>query len=172
MKTDIKAIKEKVDRLLEKLKKEGQAAGYLLNPDDEMTRELLEGLITNDQRYGYQACPCRLATGEKTKDLDIVCPCDYRDADLGEHHTCYCGLYVSEEIAGGNREVKPIPERRIMAEDQNPSRGKAENLDASAWKLPTPVWRCRVCGYLCGRENPPELCPICKVKKERFERFL
>ena len=39
-------------------------------------------------------------------------------------------------------------------------------------KLPLPVWRCKVCGYLCARDEPPELCPICKAHKERFERFM
>ena len=39
-------------------------------------------------------------------------------------------------------------------------------------RLAYPVWRCRVCGYLCGRDEPPENCPICKAKKERFERFM
>jgi rubrerythrin len=39
-------------------------------------------------------------------------------------------------------------------------------------KLTLPVWRCKVCGYLCAREQPPEVCPICKVKKDRFERFI
>jgi rubrerythrin len=34
-----------------------------------------------------------------------------------------------------------------------------------------PVWRCTVCGYLCARESPPDQCPICKVTKDRFERF-
>jgi ferredoxin-thioredoxin reductase catalytic chain len=34
-----------------------------------------------------------------------------------------------------------------------------------------PIWRCTVCGYLCGREDPPDVCPICKVTKDRFERF-
>jgi len=33
------------------------------------------------------------------------------------------------------------------------------------------VWRCKVCGYLCARTEPPEVCPICKVGKERFELF-
>ncbi|MCX6687268.1 MAG: ferredoxin:glutaredoxin reductase, partial [Methanoregula sp.] len=37
---------------------------------------------------------------------------------------------------------------------------------------PYPVWRCRVCGYLCAREQPPDICPICKVTKDRFERFI
>ena len=38
--------------------------------------------------------------------------------------------------------------------------------------LSKPVWRCKVCGYLCGRDEPPEVCPICKAKKDRFERFM
>jgi rubrerythrin len=33
------------------------------------------------------------------------------------------------------------------------------------------VYRCQVCGYLCAREEAPDLCPICRAKKERFEKF-
>ena len=50
--------------------------------------------------------------------------------------------------------------------------GVAGTADRSpAAKGGVPVWRCRVCGYLCGREGPPEVCPICKASRERFERF-
>ncbi len=49
---------------------------------------------------------------------------------------------------------------------------KPEPASANLNNLPLPVWRCKVCGYLCAREGPPEVCPICKAKKERFERFL
>jgi rubrerythrin len=35
-----------------------------------------------------------------------------------------------------------------------------------------PIWRCKVCGYICARDEPPEICPICKVTKDRFERFI
>jgi ferredoxin-thioredoxin reductase catalytic subunit len=80
---------EEVDRLYEKLKKEAEAGGYHLNPDVEMTRALVKGLLTNEKRYGFQACPCRLASGRKEEDLDIVCPCDYRDADVVEFDACY-----------------------------------------------------------------------------------
>jgi ferredoxin-thioredoxin reductase catalytic subunit len=80
---------EEVDRLYEKLKKEAEAGGYHLNPDVGMTRALVKGLLTNGKRYGYQACPCRLASGRKEEDLDIVCPCDYRDADVVEFDACY-----------------------------------------------------------------------------------
>jgi rubrerythrin len=39
-------------------------------------------------------------------------------------------------------------------------------------QLPFPVWRCRVCGYLCAREAPPLACPVCKATKDRFDRFM
>jgi ferredoxin-thioredoxin reductase catalytic chain len=80
---------EEVDRLYEKLKKEAEAGGYHLNPDADMTGALVKGLLTNEKRYGYQACPCRLAAGRIEEDLDIVCPCDYRDADVVEFDACY-----------------------------------------------------------------------------------
>jgi ferredoxin-thioredoxin reductase catalytic chain len=80
---------EEVGRLYERLKKEAEAGGYHLNPDVEMTNALVKGLLTNEKRYGYQACPCRLAAGRKEEDLDIVCPCDYRDADVVEFDACY-----------------------------------------------------------------------------------
>ena len=80
---------EEADRLYEKLKKEAEAGGYHLNPDVEFTKALVRGLLTNEKRYGYQACPCRLASGRKDEDLDIVCPCDYRDADVVEFDACY-----------------------------------------------------------------------------------
>jgi ferredoxin-thioredoxin reductase catalytic chain len=80
---------EEIDRLYEKLKKEAEAGGYHLNPDAEFTKALVKGLLTNEKRYGYQACPCRLAAGRKEEDLDIVCPCDYRDADVVDFDACY-----------------------------------------------------------------------------------
>ena len=70
-------------------------------------------MIINEERYGYQACPCRLASGNKSKDLDIICPCDYRDPDLDEYDACYCALYVTNDILNGKKELTSIPDRRI-----------------------------------------------------------
>lgn len=158
-----------VDSRYKKLKSDGQGGGYFLNPDIEFTKELVKGLLVNEKRYGYMACPCRLASGEKEQDLDIICPCDYRDADLSEYGTCYCGLYVSQAVVNGEKSVRPIPERRPK---HAVSRESESNIQKGLSALPLPVWRCRVCGYLCARDGPPELCPICKAKKERFERFI
>jgi ferredoxin-thioredoxin reductase catalytic subunit len=159
---------EKVDALYEKLDKEAESSGYHLNPDREFTRELVEGLLVNEERYGYWACPCRLASGEKGEDLDIICPCDYRDPDLEDWGACYCALYVSDEVLRGEREVSSIPERRPPEEERGK---KAARAPRPRGESTLPVWRCRVCGYLCAREQPPGVCPICKAKKDRFERF-
>ena len=80
---------EEIDRFYEQLKKDAAAGAYNLNPDAEFTRSLVRGLLTNLKRYGYQACPCRLASGVKEEDLDIICPCDYRDADVVEFGACF-----------------------------------------------------------------------------------
>ncbi len=166
---------KEVDRLYQKLEREAEQGGYHLNPNREFTRGLVEGLLKNEERYGYWACPCRLADGIKERDLDIICPCDYRDPDLEEHGTCYCALYVSREVLEGKRKPAPIPERRPPegpAPRVRPLAAKGEAAGALPASLGYPVWRCRVCGYLCARDAPPEVCPVCKAKKERFERFL
>ena len=80
---------EEVTRLYERLGREAAAGGYELNPDPDFTRALVEGLAVNQERYGYPACPCRLAAGDRRQDLDVICPCDYRDADLTDYDSCY-----------------------------------------------------------------------------------
>jgi ferredoxin-thioredoxin reductase catalytic chain len=160
---------EQVEREYLRLKKEAEAGGYRLNPDRAFVSGLVGGLLTNRERYGYPVCPCRLASGDREKDLDIICPCDYRDPDLTDYGACYCALYVSAEVASGKAAARQVPERRPPG---GLERGEAQPAGGVAGPLPLPVWRCRVCGYLCARENPPEICPICKAGKERFERFI
>ena len=166
-----KDISEKeIDKLYKELKTNAESGGYHLNPDIYFTKKLLRGLLVNEKRYGYQACPCRLALGEKEKDLDIICPCDYRDPDLDEYGTCYCALYVDKEVLEGKKKVGSIPERRHKAEKQAGTE-KEKKTEDKVISTDYPVWRCRVCGYLCARDNPPAVCPICKARRERFEKF-
>ncbi len=155
--------------LYERLKREAQAAGYYLNPDVEFVLDLMEGILTNQERYGYWSCPCRLADGIRERDLDIICPCDYRDPDLDEYGACYCALYVSEEIALGQKDVEPVPERRGTEAEPSVEEHEEELVGFTGSGIP--VWRCKVCGYLCARPQPPLKCPICKADKDRFERF-
>ncbi len=163
-------LEKQIDALFEKLRKDAENAGYHLNPDVTFTKDLIRGLLANEKRYGYRACPCRLASGVKGDDLDIICPCDYRDPDLDDYGACYCALYVSGEVFKGEKTAASIPERRPTPEERAAGALKARTDRFSG--LPYPVWRCKVCGYLCARENPPDPCPVCKAKKDRFERFI
>ncbi|HVN66037.1 MAG TPA: ferredoxin-thioredoxin reductase catalytic domain-containing protein [Methanomicrobiales archaeon] len=158
--------------LHERLGREAEEGGYHLNPDAAFVRGLVRGLFVNTKRYGYQSCPCRLASGEKREDLDIICPCDYRDPDLAEYGACYCALYVSDEVLAGRRKVGSIPERRPAPGARGTVIPAAGGGAAAPFSLKYPVYRCRVCGYLCARIEPPDICPVCKAKKDRFERFL
>jgi len=159
-----------VEELHEKLGKEAEESGYHLNPDAEFAKELVRSILINQERYGYWSCPCRLASGVKEEDFDIICPCDYRDADLNQFGTCFCSLYVSEEVVQGKKKAGSIPERRPTKDE----RDKLEKSESAGIRsnVKIPVWRCKVCGYLCARDEPPEVCPICKAEKERFERFM
>ncbi|MBU0946627.1 MAG: glutaredoxin [Proteobacteria bacterium] len=105
-------IRTEIDDLFETLKKINSAKGYYFNEDKETTFELLRSLLTNKYRYGYTACPCRLASGKRERDKDIICPCHYREQDVMEYGSCYCGLYVSSKW--NTREIprKSVPERR------------------------------------------------------------
>jgi ferredoxin-thioredoxin reductase catalytic chain len=156
-----------VEDLRRKLDEDAEQGGYHLNPDREFTLGLARGLLENESRYGYPSCPCRLASGNADEDRDIVCPCDYRDPDLAEYGACFCALYVTQAVLDGTAKLRKVPERRgaAAAVPPAPRPGTAPRV------LPYPLWRCRVCGYLCAREAPPEVCPICKARKDRFERF-
>ncbi|OPY35957.1 MAG: Ferredoxin thioredoxin reductase catalytic beta chain [Methanoregula sp. PtaU1.Bin051] len=162
---------EQIEKVFLLLERETKAGGYFLNPDSVFVKNLVAGLLKNEKRYGYRACPCRLASGTREDDLDIICPCDYRDSDIEEFGACYCALYVSPAIAAGKGKVAPVPERR-PARSLRGVKGASRSAAApAAGVFPLPIWRCRVCGYLCARDQPPGICPICKATKDRFERF-
>ena len=107
-------IRTEIDELFDRLEKINIPKGYHFNGNKERTFELLRGLLTNKQRYGYMACPCRLASGDIARDRDIICPCEYRQPDVEEFGSCYCALYVAPEWNSGNLERKEVPERRSM----------------------------------------------------------
>jgi ferredoxin-thioredoxin reductase catalytic subunit len=103
---------KETEQLYETLRKVQEPKGYYFSVDKEKVFELLEALLVNKKRYGYMSCPCRLASGDREKDKDILCPCVYRGPDVEEHGSCYCSLYVSNDW---NEEKVPrvyVPERR------------------------------------------------------------
>jgi len=164
---------DEVLKTYERLKKEAEEGGYHLNPDKNFALRLVQGLLENERRYGYWCCPCRLAFDDRDKDADVICPCYYRDSDVEEFGACYCALYVSDEWIEGKKKHGSIPERRpakFMRDGYSETPTPPSSPSPSS--LPLPVWRCKVCGYLCARPEPPGKCPVCKAGKDRFERFM
>lgn len=163
------------------MRRNAKENGYYLCPDAQLLNDLIDGLATNTTRYGYGSCPCRIASGVKNSDSDIICPCEYRDADVDEFGMCYCGLFVSEKIHANPSQLRSIPERRpqeivdaaLVAAETKQKTSTASTIHAKPRENTSSikVWRCTVCGYLCARELPPPICPICKAKAERFEQF-
>jgi ferredoxin-thioredoxin reductase catalytic subunit len=176
--------------ILEYHKANAEKNGYYLTPDTELLDDLIGGLAANEERYGYGSCPCRISSGIKDYDSDMICPCEYRDADVNEFGMCYCCLYVSKDVKEDPSKMGPVEERRPV-EIQDAAMKAKDRLDAgeeviglkqddaslsgqgqgATLEQLIPVWRCVVCGYLAARERAPPICPICKAKIERFERF-
>jgi len=169
--------------LFEKYSKEIAAQGIELNPDQDFTFDLLAGILKNRERYGADYCPCRLVTGNKDIDREIICPCVYRDDDIEDFGQCFCALYVNQEwITSGQQ--KQIPDRwpsdrteinqesatMKQTEQTNPVASAKESQPQVTLKAVT-CWQCSVCGYLCLRPQAPPVCPVCGVKKDRFNRI-
>jgi ferredoxin-thioredoxin reductase catalytic chain len=159
--------------------------GYYLTPQPDLLQAFLEGLKTNEERYGYPLCPCRLASGMFDYDRDIICPCDYRDPDVAEYGACYCRLYVNKSVYE-SQNLPEVPERRPVEKQaraygtQAPSKQATAESTQPQTTTPAPqaqkpqaqvkkkLWYCKQCGYVVFREDPPYICPICKAKKEMF----
>lgn len=77
------------EELYEALRKIQEPKGYCFHRDREKVFDLLKALLFNRERYGYMCCPCRLASGDREWDRDIVCPCAYREDDVREYGRCY-----------------------------------------------------------------------------------
>jgi len=172
-----------IEQVRKRAEADAKTYGYYLTPQPELLQGFLEGLKTNEDRYGYPLCPCRLTSGIFEYDRDIICPCDYRDPDVAQYGACYCRLYVNKEVYE-SKNLPEVPERRpqekqeraygTQAAMQAPEQ-KAQEKPAAPISVPstTPtvkkkLWYCKQCGYVVFREDPPYICPICKAKKELF----
>ncbi len=164
--TNLENIKRRVET-------NAKSHGYFLCPDPDFLQNLLEGLKENEDRYGFGSCPCRLASGNFEWDRDIICPCDYRDADVEEFGQCFCALYINKDVHEGIKSMEPIPERRPQ-EKIDRAMGKASNqlepntVSIEASDTNRKLFYCKVCGYVTFREEAPHKCPICQAKQEMF----
>lgn len=66
-----------------------------LNPDRSRVEMLADGVLSNEKERGFRFCPCRMTTGEREKDLKLICPCDFKSQRTWkEKGECWCSLFV------------------------------------------------------------------------------
>ena len=92
---------------------------WILNMDSNTFNDLIDGLLDNKRNLGYQSCPCRLASGKRELDRDLICPCDYAPLDVKEYGACYCNLYMRADFYKAIRkDFVHVPERRPIKKEK------------------------------------------------------
>ncbi|MGM5483575.1 MAG: ferredoxin-thioredoxin reductase catalytic domain-containing protein [Nanobdellota archaeon] len=84
------------EKLLEEHKKYAEENGFKLNPNAKLVEAVLKGLARNEDKFGYQYCPCRRVTGNEEEDKKIICPCDYHKEEINEKGHCHCMLFMKK----------------------------------------------------------------------------
>lgn len=167
----------RIEDVRKKVENDANTNGYYLTPDPELLQDLIKGLQKNEERYGYPSCPCRLASGKMELDRDIICPCEYRDPDVYEYGQCYCALYVRKDVHERKTALQQIPERRPVMKQSRVYSSFNESTETSiqtaekskkSYEIKNKLWYCKQCGYVCFREVPPYVCPVCKARKDMF----
>ncbi len=68
---------------------------FMLNPDRKRVEMLAKGVLSNEKSHGLKYCPCRMTTGDRAKDLELVCPCNFKiQKTWQEKGECWCSLFV------------------------------------------------------------------------------
>ena len=68
---------------------------FILNTDEDMVSMVIDGVLSNEEQYGLKLCPCRLRDGTRKRDLELICPCNFRIQDVWSNEgRCWCGLFI------------------------------------------------------------------------------
>ncbi len=51
---------------------------FELNPDKEHVDFIINGVLENEKQYGLKLCPCRLRDETRQRDLELICPCNFK----------------------------------------------------------------------------------------------
>lgn len=73
--------------------KYAKSKGFKLNEDSKGLDRILKGLENNRKKHGFAYCPCRVVTGDKEKDREIICPCVFHRGEIELQGYCLCKLF-------------------------------------------------------------------------------
>jgi ferredoxin-thioredoxin reductase catalytic chain len=86
--------KKRIEQMKAAFGKYAESQGFRLNPDDGIVVMICRGLLANQKNHGARYCPCRMVTGNKEEDRNIICPCIYHRDEIAKDGHCHCNLFV------------------------------------------------------------------------------
>lgn len=86
------------EEILESWKRFTENKDFILNPDTYHVDKIIDGVFENEKKHGLKLCPCRLRDGTREKDLELICPCNFKIQEKWKiKGECWCGLFVKRE---------------------------------------------------------------------------
>lgn len=71
---------------------------FILNPDFQHVELVIEGVLENEKKHGLKLCPCRLRDGSRERDLELICPCNFKTHETWKNEgRCWCGLFLKRK---------------------------------------------------------------------------
>ncbi len=68
---------------------------FKLNPDKWHVDTIIKGVLENEKKCGLKLCPCRLRDKTRERDLELICPCNFKTQDTWKNKgMCWCGLFI------------------------------------------------------------------------------
>ena len=72
-----------------------EKSDFILNLDKEYVDTVIKGVLENEEKCGLKLCPCQLRDGTRERDLELICPCNFKIQEKWkEKGECWCGLFV------------------------------------------------------------------------------
>ena len=73
--------------------------GFKFTPDEDLADFLLEQEVALESKHGIPFCPCQPIRGDRTRDMQIVCPCiPFHRKHFDGMKRCWCGLFVHQDV--------------------------------------------------------------------------
>lgn len=70
---------------------------FKLNPNKDVVKQMVSGLLASEKKYGARYCPCRRVIGNKKEDKAKICPCQFMQKEIEEQSQCLCGLFSKDK---------------------------------------------------------------------------
>lgn len=70
---------------------------FKLDTDSKHVDMIAEGILELEKKQGLKLCPCRLRDGSRERDLELLCPCNFKTHDTWSREgRCWCKLFVKK----------------------------------------------------------------------------